>query len=163
MLPVPPPPPIVILELTPAPSWRQSLEVMPLHPQHTVPFLHQFRNSCQRPPLSAFLATRAFPSAVRGPVDFAQGCHCRISAACRARRSSVQPLTMFHLPGKFHGRVLDRHQDFQDRSAISALIPHNARHAACDWVAGMQASQFGAYLRGMNHLCKGDGYGAEAS
>jgi hypothetical protein len=34
---------------------------------------------------------RFLPAAVRGPVDCAQGCQLRIAAACRARRSGVQP------------------------------------------------------------------------
>lgn len=49
------------------------------------------------PPLKAFLLVLALPSAVRGPVDFSQGFHSRISAACRARRSGDQPLPMLLL------------------------------------------------------------------
>jgi hypothetical protein len=40
--------------------------------------------------LSAFLDTRALPSAVVGPVDFVQGRQLRICAACRARRSCAR-------------------------------------------------------------------------
>ncbi len=49
------------------------------------------RRSRHEPPLYALRATVALPSGVRGPVDFSQGRHCRISSACRARRSDVQP------------------------------------------------------------------------
>lgn len=45
-------------------------------------------------PLSALRADRALPWALRGPVDCAHGLQVLISAACRARRSGVQPLAM---------------------------------------------------------------------
>jgi hypothetical protein len=51
--------------------------------------LASLRNSSLVPPLEAFRLNRAFPSMVLGPVDFSQGRHCWISAACRARRSGV--------------------------------------------------------------------------
>jgi hypothetical protein len=46
-----------------------------------------------RPPcLRAFIFEFAMPGTDVGPVAFAQGLQRRISAACRARRSGVQPL-----------------------------------------------------------------------
>jgi hypothetical protein len=43
------------------------------------------------PPLQALRDALALPSGVLGPVDHAHGCHARISAACPALRSDVQP------------------------------------------------------------------------
>lgn len=55
------------------------------------------RSRSRYAPLKGLRAARALPSSVRGPVDFSQGFHSRISAACRARRSGVQPLPMLLL------------------------------------------------------------------
>ncbi len=49
------------------------------------------------PPRNAFCDARALPSADFGPVDFCQGRHCRIRAACRLRREGVQPFAMLLL------------------------------------------------------------------
>ena len=46
------------------------------------------------PPLNLFLLTRALPSGLRGPVDCSHGFQVRISSACLALRSGVQPLAM---------------------------------------------------------------------
>ena len=46
------------------------------------------------PPLKALRAQRALPAADFGPVAFFQGRHCRISFACCARRSGVQPFAI---------------------------------------------------------------------
>jgi hypothetical protein len=43
------------------------------------------------PCLSAFIAELAFPNSVLGPVARRHGCQRRMRAACRARRSGVQP------------------------------------------------------------------------
>lgn len=40
---------------------------------------------------TALRAEVALPANVRGPVDLVHGCQPRIAAACRARRSSLQP------------------------------------------------------------------------
>lgn len=42
-------------------------------------------------PRNALRATRAMPTAVRGPVDFSHGRHSWMRVACLARRASVQP------------------------------------------------------------------------
>jgi hypothetical protein len=49
-------------------------------------------NQC--PPFQAFLDAFALPSSLRGPVDCSHGFHVRISAACLARRSGVQPFAI---------------------------------------------------------------------
>jgi hypothetical protein len=41
--------------------------------------------------LTAFFAARALPARVLGPVDFSQGLHRRMAAACFALRSGDQP------------------------------------------------------------------------
>lgn len=46
------------------------------------------------PPFHALREQRALPSADFGPVDFSQGRHCRIRAACRVCRETVQPFAM---------------------------------------------------------------------
>lgn len=51
---------------------------------------------------------RAFPSLVRGPVDFNQGFVARISLACLARRCGVQP-DLVPMPVQF---VLHEIQEF---------------------------------------------------
>ena len=54
--------------------------------------------SCARcPPCQALRADLALPSAVLGPVLCFHGCHCRISSACRCRRSKVQGVAMLML------------------------------------------------------------------
>lgn len=54
--------------------------------------------SCARcPPCQALRDTRALPSGVLGPVDCSHGLHCRISSACRCRRSNVQGVAMLVL------------------------------------------------------------------
>lgn len=75
---------------------------LPTVPPHVVAFisfsiLANSRSNDRVPPLYAFRETAALPSADLGPVDLSQGCHCRISADCRARRSGVQPLPMLLL------------------------------------------------------------------
>ena len=52
------------------------------------------RSFSQCPPLNPLRAVRSLPSSLRGPVDFSHGRHVRISVACRARRSGVQPLAI---------------------------------------------------------------------
>lgn len=52
------------------------------------------RSILQAPPLSPLRAVRALPASVRGPVDRSHGRHVRISFACSARRSGVQPFAM---------------------------------------------------------------------
>ena len=64
------------------------------------------RSASRVPPLYGFRATRAFPSAVRGPVAFSHGRQFRISADCRARRRSVQPFAILRLQ-KFALRAFD--------------------------------------------------------
>lgn len=59
--------------------------------------LRSSRNSTNKPSLNALREALALPSAVLGPVDFSHGLQLRISAACRARRSDVQPLPMLLL------------------------------------------------------------------
>ena len=49
------------------------------------------------PPLQAFRAALALPSAVPGPVARSHGFQVRISAACCARRSGVQVVAMLCL------------------------------------------------------------------
>jgi hypothetical protein len=44
--------------------------------------------------LNAFIATRALPASVFGPVERRQGCARRVRSAWRARRSAVQPLAL---------------------------------------------------------------------
>ena len=51
------------------------------------------RNSGRTPPLNPRMAARALPASVLGPVARSHGRHWRISAACRALRSEVQPFT----------------------------------------------------------------------
>lgn len=54
--------------------------------------------SCVRcPPCQALREAVALPSGVRGPVLCFHGCHCRISSACRCRRSDVQSVVMLVL------------------------------------------------------------------
>lgn len=48
----------------------------------------------QSPPLNPLRAVMALPSTVRGPVDRSHGFQVRINAACRARRSGVQPFAI---------------------------------------------------------------------
>lgn len=55
------------------------------------------RSSNLIPPFQALHDAAALPSALRGPVLSSQGRHRRISSACRARRSGVQPFAMLHL------------------------------------------------------------------
>lgn len=55
------------------------------------------RSVNQCPPFQAFLDAFALPSAVRGPMDHSHGFHPRISAACLALRSGVQPFAMMRL------------------------------------------------------------------
>lgn len=55
------------------------------------------RSSGLMPPVHALRDATALPSALRGPVLRSQGRHCRISSACRARRSGVQPFAMLDL------------------------------------------------------------------
>lgn len=49
------------------------------------------------PPLKALCRVVDLPSGMVGPVDCAHGFHVRISAACRARRSGVQPFAIVGL------------------------------------------------------------------
>jgi len=51
-------------------------------------------NSGRFPPRQALRDTRALPSVVLGPVDRPQGFQVRISTACLARRSGVQPFAI---------------------------------------------------------------------
>lgn len=55
------------------------------------------RSSGLIPPVQALRDEAALPSALRGPVLRSHGRHCRISSACRARRSGVQPFAMLNL------------------------------------------------------------------
>ena len=50
------------------------------------------RSITEVPPFHAFLAERALPLAVRGPLERSHGFQDRISAAWRALRCGVQPL-----------------------------------------------------------------------
>jgi len=52
------------------------------------------RSVSQSPPLNPLCLVRAFPSSVRGPVDFSHGRQLRIISACRARRSGVHTFAM---------------------------------------------------------------------
>ena len=55
------------------------------------------RSSGLIPPVQALRDEAALPAALRGPVLCSQGLHCRISSACLARRSGVQPFAMLNL------------------------------------------------------------------
>jgi hypothetical protein len=55
------------------------------------------RNICRCPPRQAFLDVASLPSIDLGPVDSSHGLQVRISSACRALRSNVQPLPMVSL------------------------------------------------------------------
>jgi hypothetical protein len=56
-----------------------------------------FRMVARCPPVQAFRDALAFPSGVRGPLACSHGFQVRISCACRALRSGVQPFSMVFL------------------------------------------------------------------
>jgi hypothetical protein len=65
--------------------WRISLRSIRASPRTL-----RLRIPCRR----AFLALATLPRSVFGPHDRSHGFQLRMSAACRARRSDVQPLLM---------------------------------------------------------------------
>jgi hypothetical protein len=75
----------------------------------------------EKRPLYALRETRALPPTVFGPVDRSHGFQRRISAACRARRSGVQPFTVSHFGQE------QPYSEVTDSGRSIALSTHSSR------------------------------------
>lgn len=131
------------LETYPGPSRDNREPAMSASRPRTVsrcirnPAFSRFTSSRHRrrcPPRSAFRADRAFPSAVRGPVERSHGRHRQIASACRARRSAVHPFTLHLQKFVLHRWRLSRGRERPTLSRGDQRLNYTEVHL-CRWSA----------------------------